>query len=374
MSQFVVVQRKKIQPIAFTPADFLGQKVLINGRAEAEANTQNIIDVPIAAVGTTCRALGRIGETSGHMVTLEGVAVRGERFPGDPKGPIFQVQKIQERASQACIEIPVRPYRSDFGEPYYSSNLDNPDSEKPAAELSLPRLEFGQTYKFRGFETGGFVGDAIDAAHDREATKQHTGLCFASAFVVLKGKKIAPIVFTPADFLGQMVLIHGRTVKHDAKVWLTGRGWELEVPRNSGWLTSTTDASFTVAGMIFKGSDANFLSIDVHRVQFDDLDREGNGHIQLHGRARSRDGHWLFNCNGQNILVENMDRLVAATSIGPDTLIDVSGVFCKEPIRGETAAGKSQQYTMREASCRVAADVLPIERVAEPCLWSIGTR
>jgi len=175
---------------------------LVIAATAAKTNAQNVITVPMAAIGKTCRVLGRTGEPLGAMVTLRGIVVQGGRFQNDFEDPILQVQEINGRASQACIEVPIRPYDTAFGEPYYVVDLDAPYPPKPHPERSLPRLEYGRTYEFRGYETGGFVGAPDEAAWVGCAGAQSAGFYFTSKFVVVKGKKVRPIAFSPADFLG----------------------------------------------------------------------------------------------------------------------------------------------------------------------------
>ena len=157
----------------------------------------------MAAIGKTCRVLGRTGQPLGVMATLRGVVVRGNRFMGDPDKPILQVQTINGRASQECIELPLRPYSSGFGEPFFPANLDVPLPPKPDPERSLPRLEYGQTYEFRGYETGSFAGEPDEAAWDGGMAKQRAGFYFTSEFVVVKGKKVPPEKPAPSSTLGE---------------------------------------------------------------------------------------------------------------------------------------------------------------------------
>ena len=176
--------------------------VVVIAVTAAETHARDVITIPMAAIGQSCRILGRTGQPLGTMATLRGVVVRGNRFMGDPDKPILQVQTINGRASQECIELPLRPYSSGFGEPFFPANLNVPLPPKPDPERSLPRLEYGQTYEFRGFETGGFAGKPDEAAWDGGMAKQRAGFYFTSEFVVVKGKKVPPGKPAPSPTLG----------------------------------------------------------------------------------------------------------------------------------------------------------------------------
>ena len=94
--------------------------------------------------------------------------------------------------------IPIRPYDTDFGKPYYSADMDEPLPGKPDPNMSLPQLEYGKTYEFRGYETGGFVGDPDAVVREGGRFKQGAGFYFTSIFVVAKGKKVPAVVSRPA--------------------------------------------------------------------------------------------------------------------------------------------------------------------------------
>ena len=186
----------------------------------ARAIAQSVTGIPMDELGDAYRVLGRTGTPLGTMVTLHGVVRRGGRDIDDVREPVLQVQKINGRASQESIEVPIRPQGTGFGEPHYVLNLDAPQPPKPDLERSLPRLEFGRTYEFRGYETGGFVGAPDEAAYDGGVCRQSRGFYFASEFVVAKGKRVPPIAFSPADFWA------GKRLSMERPATATGgRGW-----------------------------------------------------------------------------------------------------------------------------------------------------
>ena len=193
-----------------------------------------------------------------------------------------------------------------------------------------------------------------------------------------KGKKIPPIVFSPADFLGQKVIVHGRASNRDGRAWLTGPGWEIEVLRGDVWSDGILGAQVALAGVICKDPHAARLQIKQYRVRRDGLEGQVNRHVELRGRALDQGGRWFLELeyNWQNVLVENMNRLVAAHAIPFGATVEVRGVLRKEQHRDEidnpNCAKMKEQYIVREASYTVVDDFLPIERVQEPCPWSIG--
>jgi hypothetical protein len=337
---------------------------------------QDVISIPAASIGSTCRVLGQTGEPMGTMVTVDGVVVEGGRCKGDSSEPVLQVRKINGRASQECIEIHIRPYATDFGEPYFVTRPDASKPRKPDPERSLPELEFGKTYEFRGYETGRFEGDPDEAAFDGGIVKQRGGFYFRSVLVVVKGKKVPPIAFCPADFLGQKVIVHGRATLRNGRARLTGDGWEIEVLGRDVWPSSLVNARVAVTGLIGKGPGAELLHITNDRVCRDHLEDQIGQRVALRGRAADSNWRWYLWYNGEEMLVENMDHLAAEGSLELHTAVEVRGVLHKERLRdeifGERSDEPEERYIVREASCTRVEDLLPIEIMGEPCPWSIG--
>jgi hypothetical protein len=328
------------------------------------------------ALGGACRVVGRTGVPLGAIVALDGIVVLGGRFQVDPTQPFLQVQKINGRATQACIEIALRPYFTAFGEPRYSSDLDGPDAGKPIPEVSLPRLEFGKTYQFRGYESGGFSGEPAGLMLEGGGINQSPGFCFRSEFVVVRGKKVPPITFAPADFLGQKVLLHGRAENKDGRAWLKGPGWEIEVLRGDVWSESMLNARVLITGVVGRDPGGKATYIRPCRARRDRLEDQVGRRVDLRGEAIEFNWRWCLRHNGQDILVENMDRLAKASSLDLHMPVEVRGVLRKEMLRDEVFGGKNdppkERYIVREATCTPVDDLLPIERVEEPCPWSIG--
>jgi hypothetical protein len=344
--------------------------------AAAAAVAQKVTTIPMDAMGITYRVRGRTGEPLGRMVTLHGVVVRGNRFKGDWSEPVLLVQRINGHATQDCIEVPIRPYATDFGKPYFVANLEGPDG--PDAERSLPRLEYGRTYEFRGFETGGFVGDPDEAALDGGVCKQRAGFYFTSEFVVVKGKNSPRIVFSPPDFLGRKALVHGRASNHGGKAWLADNGWQVEVLSGGAWPESMLNARVAVTGVIGKEPGAKFPHIKDCRVRRDHLEDQIGRCVELRGEAIEFNSHWYLRYNYQDVLVENMKGLAAANSLTLRSPVEIRGVLRRERLRDELSSIDNtvlrEQYIVRQAVCVPVDDLLPIERREEPCPWSIGGR
>ena len=331
-------------------------------------------DIPMAEIGSAYRMLGRTGELAGRILTLDGVVARGDRSQAGGRAPILQVQKINGRASQACIEVPIRPCAADVDKPVPSANSVSPRPHKSDVERSVPQWEIGQTYELSGYETGEFV--PVCDEHGRQS--KNAGFGFTSWLAVVKAKKVAPLVFSPADFVGQGVLIHGKATNHDGRMWLVGPGWEVEVLRGGLWPESLANARVAVTGVVRKGERAGQPQINPRRVRRDRLEEQVNQRVELRGTIRELNDRWYLLYNGQQLLVDRLDLLALQTAINVGDAAEVRGVLRRERFRDESLDGEhaepKERYIVREAECTAVDDLLPIERVAEPCPWSIGAR
>src|SRR5262245_756297 len=152
-------------------------------------------DVPLGRLGDKFRLIGKLGEPLGTVVTVHGFVAEGP-FKGYEGGPNLRAQRINGTATQTDIQICLSPYFGKFG-------------EKVGEEVGLPKLERGNTYEFEGYETGGFVGVPGRAYERAGIMIQTSGFYFRHELVVYKGKKIDPIVWSPADFVDREALIEG---------------------------------------------------------------------------------------------------------------------------------------------------------------------
>src|SRR5687767_8162583 len=72
-------------------------------------------DVPIAELGRTYQLTGQLNSPLGTALALQGVVVDGPH-KGYEGGPNLRVLRIEGRATQEDIQIPIRPHFYDFGE------------------------------------------------------------------------------------------------------------------------------------------------------------------------------------------------------------------------------------------------------------------
>ena len=185
------------------------------------------------------------------------------------------------------------------------------------------------------------------------------------------------IVFSPADFVGQGVLIHGKAVDQDGKAWLAGAGWQIEIMRGAAWPEALRGARVAVTGVIRNGQSGQ-LQIVPRRVGRDNFAGQLNQRVEVRGILRECNDGWYLSHSGGPLLVENLhvQALQDANNIG--AAVEVRGILRKERLRDmlmdDEDAEPKDRYILRDAQCSAVGDLLPIERVKEPCPWSIGER
>jgi hypothetical protein len=208
------------------------------------------------------------------------------------------VQRINGRATQEYIQLKLEPYFHEFG-------------EKPVTGgEALPKLAPGQTYEFEGFETGHFVGVPKEAYQRAGLMLQvPVGHGFTHRFTVYKGKRIDPIRWSPAEFVGREALIEGRAVSRDRKAYIVGADWRLLVDANAPWPKGSEGRTVEGLGTIRKSDTASTYRLENGVTRLVKLEDQLGREVSLRGRAWSMNGYWWFDYRGTVLYVEGMKDL-----------------------------------------------------------------
>src|SRR5262245_52736137 len=185
--------------------------LIVLGSVSSAVGQEKPIDVPVSDLGSRFRLVGKLHIPLGEVVAVQGVIAEGP-FKGYEGGPNLRVQRINGRATQEDIQIKVVPYFGQFGEKIYNGR-------------ELPKLENGATYEFEGYETGGYIGKASEAYQRASLAIQTTGYYFRQLFEVYKAKKIDPMEFSPAEFVGREALFQGKAKSEGQKSYIVGTTW-----------------------------------------------------------------------------------------------------------------------------------------------------
>ena len=222
-------------------ARFLVFAILIDFISSLAVAQDNPLDIPISGESSKFRLIGKLNEPLGTVVTVQGIVVEGP-FKGYEGGPNLRVQRINGKATQEHIQIRLAPYFDDFGE-------EGEDGK------SLPRLSFGKSYEFEGYETGGFVGVPSKAYQRANRMIQTSGHYFCHQLKVYHGKQIDPIVWSPANFVDRSALIAGRAMNEEKAAVITGKDWKLLVNHKIPWTAEYLGKEVEAYGFIRKSTE-----------------------------------------------------------------------------------------------------------------------
>jgi hypothetical protein len=205
---------------------FVGCQLLA---AIAYGQREGVVGVPVVDLGKGHQLIGKLHKPLGSVMRIQGVVVEGE-FKGYEGGPNIRVQRIDGTATQEDIQI----------------RLSNSTGAVKPDETTKVEPKVGETYEFQGYESGGFVGhpSGIWKSDDKEgelefAWIQTTEHYFALRFHYVRGKPIAPVKYSPEDFIGRRALLEGVARDEDGKSIMEGDGWVVVVDAKAPWPKKT---------------------------------------------------------------------------------------------------------------------------------------
>jgi hypothetical protein len=257
--------------------------LLLNQIVVGEDKTK---DTSTPKPGVERRLIPKLREPFGSVVTVQGIVVDG-KSKGYEGGPNVRVQRINGRSIQDDIQIRLSPYFGEFG------------------GHSLPKLEFGKTYEFEGYEAGGFVGVPAEAFKRAGIPLQTASFYFSHYYTVYRAKKIEAIHWSPADFIDREALIEGRAVSRDNKSYIVGESWELLVNPLAIWPKQADEKTVEGFGVIRKTNNPKAFRLEKGTTRQVKLGDQLGQKVELRGTAWYK-GEWCFNYRGIDIYVENM--------------------------------------------------------------------
>ncbi len=255
--------------------------------------------------------VGRLGIKLGEMTTVEGRVVKGPK-KGSEGGPNLLVQRVNGKATQHRIQVPIEPYFGEFGE----ANFDG----KP-----LPLCKPGSTYRLRVYETGRFVG-VPDAAYEEAGIGlQTSGFYFRSSLCVLSGNQIDPVRWDPVDFVDREALLFGVAKNENCTPTIEASAWKLILSDANKWEDAQVGKQAEVFGTIRATKEKNVYRVEQCRPRLVSLADQLNKTVALRGTARSWNDHWWFNYRGTDLYVEGMAELPNWTPENHWSPMEISG-------------------------------------------------
>lgn len=257
------------------------------------------IDVPISSDGKSpFRLVGKLHEPLGTVLTVQGVLVRNSSRSTEWV-PIFLVQRINSRATQEQIQIPLSEQ---------SALLSGRDG--------FPELIEGNSYEFQAFESGAYVGLPDEARGT--GWRSTSGFHFRHELEAFKGKRIAPVVFAPADFVNRSATLRGRAVSLNNKAYiqstdeadLMGQSrpekWRLQVDAKVPWPAAIAGKIVEATGVVRKADGHGEYSQENSLTFLPQLEGQVGCRISLRGGTLDNRAWWFRNPRG-GLPAENTD-------------------------------------------------------------------
>ncbi len=249
----------------------------------------NRIPIPIYN-SAKYKFIGRLGEEMGDTLTVRGFIVEGY-YKSNERGPNLVVQMIRDSSIQELLQIPLSPFFLEFG------------------TKLLPKIENNSTYSLRVYETGGYVGKPQPAMQEWGNIFQSSGFGFSNRLVVVSGKKIEPIEWSPIYFLGRNALLSGTAINENDTAVIQTSKCKLKLIGSPKWTNSEMGKLAEVYGLIRETKTEGVYDVENCQHRLVSLKDQLGKTVKLRGTAWSMNGYWWFNYRGTDMYVEKMDEL-----------------------------------------------------------------
>jgi hypothetical protein len=257
------------------------------------------IGVPVTDLGKGHKLIGKLHEPLGTVVKIQGVVVEGP-FKGYEGGPNIRVQRINGKATQEDIQIP----------------LQNETFAVKPDELSKVEPQIGKTYELEGYESGGFVGHPGGLSDDGLGWIQTTGHHFSLQFHFVRGKSIPAVKCSPREFERRRALFQGVARDLNEMAIMEGNGWNVIVNRKGTWPKQMIGKQVETVGLYERRRANQDDAADVETYMLLDgssrpvnLEDQLGQEVELRGRAWSGNDKWSFQFRETKMYVENLAEL-----------------------------------------------------------------
>jgi hypothetical protein len=307
--------------------------------------------VRIADMDARFRLVGKLYQPLGALVKVQGIVFDGPS-KGYEDGPNIRIQRINGVATQEDITIVLDAFGGDFGD-------EREDG------VFLPKLEFGKSYEFEGYETGGFEGTPQEALRRARGLLQSAGFGFRHRFIAIKGEVIKPIVFAPTDFLDKQSLLQGRATSRNGRAYIAGADWLLQVDKSAPWPAHIEGKTVEGNGTPRKTPMTGEFDLEGAQTRLVKLEDQVGRKVALRGRMMP-----YFDClyyRGTMIAVEGLETMPdRSKSLYADAVV-VTGVLEEAMFPDINNMGMSKpqikkQFIVRKARCEIATQLLSVER------------
>lgn len=332
------------------PFDFENVDTVILMSDKFEFINDSTIPISIINPDKKLKLIGELGLKLGETATVCGIIIDGPS-KGYGDGPNLLVQKINGVSIQRFIQIPVKPYPfMEFG------------------KHPLPKLEYEETYRFRLYETGEFVGTPDEAFNEAGIVFQETGFYFQNRLILISGKKTNKVEWKPADFLGREALLQGIAKNEGSIPIIYNSKWKLKLLDVDPWNESEIGKQVEVFGKVQKENGLGSYYVKGSQPGLIQLEDQLGKKVKLRGTVRSENNYWWFHYRGTDLYIDNIDKLPDWEDVYHWQSIEVKGFLEHERLPDIEQIGLKEDrdlkmyYIIRDASWSPVDELLSLEK------------
>lgn len=228
-------------------------------------------------LGKDFRLIGRTGKPFGEMSSI--IAwVSTKRYKGE--GKLAVLLEVDGRPINELVELPI----SDLW-----PELELVEAKEGGRVRGEYRDSFseGETYRFTGFETGGFVGrsEAADCEPDR-LVGEAARFRFRCEYKVCRSELIDDQT-DPSSRVGQSTFIEGRAENRGERAFIVGKGWSVGLGNAQAWKDWELRKRVNAVGVVQRGSGDGEYVLEPTRFGLSRLEDMVGQRVRVHGMAYS---------------------------------------------------------------------------------------
>ncbi|HWB27239.1 MAG TPA: hypothetical protein VG738_17305 [Chitinophagaceae bacterium] len=210
------------------------------------------INIPFQSIRSKFILMGELGKPFGTPLTVKGIVVNYFSKRGDD-GPNIIVQSINDSAIQSFIQIPIKDFLGKV--------TDDP----------IANLIYGATYRFKVYETAGFIGIPYKMYSEEPFVKitaapdtangmtevvvpgyipQSSGFNFQNELIAKYGEKIEPIKWSPVQFMDRNALLSGIARNEGDIPVIQNTAWKLQLVGCRKWADAAVGKLAEVYGKV----------------------------------------------------------------------------------------------------------------------------
>lgn len=263
----------------------------------------------VSAQRFSANMMGQLGHELGTVLALKGFVVE-ENHKGFAGGPNLVVQMINDIPTQKYIQIPI------------STNLNG-----FALKSKFPEIRNGETYHFRAYETGDFVGIPSKALSEFTFAIQTSSFYFQNRLEIISGEKIEKINWKPSNFIGEMALLEGVAKNEKDIAVIQVKEEQIKLLGCKKWENSEIGKIVEVYGKVIKNESDSVYIMQNANPRLVKLEDQVGRTVSLRGRAINLNEYWWFNYRGIDIYVENMNKLPNWSGANHFQAMEITGML-----------------------------------------------